>query len=250
MLKFLKYFAPLCCLAILIPLQGLGAASSAEAKSDEVVEVSDSTIFTAGDAFIAMPRQYLDILTISMRQDMLDYMLADSIRRQQNVFLSESWIEKMTPDYMSVHLTDASSLQIKILPLIDKKWGENVVLTIYTVTADNGMADSTLKFWSEDMKELPLQKFFTLPDPKSFFSFPKGEKVNKKEIYELIPFYTIRYSIGPGPAELQGELTNSDYLTLEQAAKVKPYLRPGKSWIWRDGKFHPSTEAAINKLNI
>lgn len=187
--------------------------------------------FNAADAFIGIPRQDLDILTISMRQDMTDYMEADSVLKKTNVFLGESWIEQMDSTSMRVHLTDASNLQIQLLPL--KKSRNPLVMTIYAVTADNGTSDSTIKFYDTEMKELPASNFFTLPDPKKFYVFPKHEKVNKKEIYDIMPFYTIDYAIKGDT--LTGKLTMSDYLTLEQAEKVKRYLNPEIRWVW-DGK--------------
>lgn len=227
-------------------------SNSSTVNADSIA--SEEIPFSAADAFTAIPRQYLDILTISMRRDMVDYMMADSIRKQPNVFRDFSWIEEMNPTYMRVHLTDASSLQIKILPGKEinkngsakkdgKKGFEPLVMTIYTVEADGGVADSTIKFFTKEMQELPLEKYFELPDPKSFYEFPKGKvngkKVDRQAIYDLIPFYTIKYNISrnPNSNELKGELTIIDYLTLEQAKEVKPYLRPNKTWQWQKEKF-------------
>lgn len=194
---------------------------------------------TAAEAFVKIPRQDLDILTISMRQDMIDYMQADSIVHKRNVFYGESWIEKMTDNYIRVHLTDASNIQLKVLPLA--KGDKQVVMTIYTITADNGTSDSTLKFFNEEMTELPRQQFFSLPDPKDFYDFPKDKKsdkkIDKKEIYDIMPFYTIKYDITPDSDLLQGTLTMSDYLTLEQKVKVEKYLHPEMSWLWTGKKF-------------
>lgn len=194
---------------------------------------------TAADAFVKMPRQDLDILTISMRQDMIDYMQADSVVHKRNVFLGESWIEKMTDNYIRVHLTDASDIQLKVLPLA--KGDNQIVMSIYTVTADNGTSDSTLKFFNEEMTELPRQQFFSLPNPRDFYDFSKdeksGKKIDKKEIYNLMPFYTIKYDITPDSDLLQGTLTMSDFLTLEQKAKVEKYLHPEMAWLWTGKKF-------------
>lgn len=185
---------------------------------------------TAAEAFIKIPYTELDLLGESQRRDMIDYMQADSIRKTPNVFMGLSWIEEMTADYMRVHLTDASNLQIKVLNL--RKGGVPIVMTIYTVGAENNTVDSTIKFYDNSMNPLQASKFFRLPDPKEFFNINNGSKISYKELEEILPFYTISYTIPSSSDILTARLTITDHLTLEAAEKIKPYLRQQLQWEW------------------
>lgn len=233
---------------IAMALTSLASAGSVGAAPEEKVEETgiedgDTVVpmplsLDAASAFIDLPRQDLDLLTKSMRQDMVLYMEADSVLKKLNVYMGESWIDRMTEDYMRVHLSDASELQIKILEYAPK--GKKIAMTIYTVTADSKTADSTVKFYDDEMKELSASKYFTLPDPKSFYIFPKGEKVDKNAIFALMPFYTVEYNISEEGNTLSGRLTMSDYLTREDLAKVEKYLDVEKEWKWNGKRFTPA----------
>lgn len=242
---------------LLITLFSASAYSSASQAGPEVideipVEVEEGDTVAvipasedpgcAAYAFLKMPRQYLDILTISMREEMVIYMEADSVLRDLNVYMGESWIEKMTQDYIKVHLSDASDIAIKVLPLTNAKNGKPLFMSLYTVTADNSTSDTTIKFFIEDgngeLQEQPLERYFKLPEPGSFYDFPTSmSREQKQEIFDLMPFYTVKYSIGPLTDTLTGRLTISEYLTIENKEKVEKYLNPVKTWFWDGRKF-------------
>ena len=222
--------------------------------SDEAVEEvqsiesdSVSSYEIIAKAFRLIPDRDLDILTKPVRQDMVIYMENDSIYKARNIYTGFSWIEKMTPDYMSVHLTDVSNLQIKRLST--KKAGNPLIMTIYTIAGDSDTADSTIKFYTladpasgdATLTELPLKKYFKLPDPKCFYDMKAGgkdsskDKMTLKDILEEMPFHTVAYTISPDSDQLTGYLTMSNYLTLESRKLIDPYIRPELKWYW-DGK--------------
>ncbi len=193
--------------------------------------------FTAADVFVAMPQSDLYILSKETRQDMVDYMKVDSIAKKLNTFRGKSWIERMTPDFIKVRLTDASSLQIKILETSNRKYPK-IAVSIYTVGAENNTTDSTLKFFDSSMQELPMKKFFTLPDPENFYEIPKDSNVKLEDLLEIMPFYTFEYNISENnPPILSAELTMADYLTSEQQKKVLPYLKKNLLWTWNGKNF-------------
>lgn len=204
------------------------------------VEAPDT--LTVSEAFMRLPHAELSILPPETRRDMLDYMEADSIAVRYNVYMGKSWIEKMTPDYMRVHLTDASSLELKMLPSSDKK-NPFIAMSIYTIGADEADSDSTIKFFSSDMKPLNADKYFKLPDPKLFYNIPKDSPIKLDDILEEMPFYTIRYSVSEAdPAKLKGTLTISEHLTQEQRDRILPLISPELEWIWDGKKFKYAIE--------
>ena len=207
----------------------IGLIALTETAVAKRIPIAPDTI-TAAKAFLLMPQQDLDLLTKSMRQDMLDYMEErDSIYKKANIYMGLSWIEAMNPDYMRVHLSDVSSLQIKRLPIKGKL---PVIMTVYTINDGNGSADSTVKFFDNGMQELPTAKFLKLPNPKDFFSIPKGAPIKLSEIEEIIPFHTMDFTINPTDGALTGVLTSADALSREEADKLKPYLVKQLRWTW------------------
>lgn len=192
---------------------------------------------TAGKAFLLMPQQDLDLLSKSMRQDMLDYMeQRDSIYKKANVYMGLSWIEVLRPDYMRVHLSNVSSLQIKLLHYDKSKLP--LVMTVYTIDDGNGTADSTVKFFDNSMQELPTQKFLTLPKPEVFYNIPKDAPITRRDIEDVMPFYTMSITVNPQNGALTGKLTSANGLTIEEAEKFKPYIHPELQWTWTGTKMH------------
>lgn len=236
-------------IAMLILSAALNCQASDVGDDEEIAVEADSipSYEIIAKAFRLIPDRDLDILTKPVRQDMVIYMENDSIYKARNIYTGFSWIEKMNPDYMRVHLTDVSNLQIKRLPT--KKMGNPLIMTIYTIAGDSDTADSTIKFYtladpaSEDatLTELPMKKYFKLPDPKYFYDMKSGEeaslkeKMKLKDILEEMPFHTVAYTISPDSDQLTGRLTVSNYLTLETRKRLEPYIREELRWDW-DGK--------------
>lgn len=208
------------------------------AASHPIPEALDT--IKVSKAFIHLSEQGLDIIRRTVRQDMVDYMEADSIAKLANIYGGRSWIEEMTNDYMRVHLTDASSLQLRILYTLNKKLPQ-IVMSIYTVGEDTDAQDSTIRFYDTDFTELPRKNYFSLPKTSDYFSLPatKGaETPSIKDLEQDIPFYLTTYTVSASyPATLTGTLNLKEYLSEEQAGKYTPYLRPALKWIWTGKKF-------------
>ena len=216
-------------------LLALFAAPDASAQEDDEVVVSVESVdtITAPEAFLRLPQQDLEVLPVATRHDMVDYMKADSCARVRNVFMGMSWIEEMTPLYMRVHLSNASNLQIRLLPT--PKFGMPIVMTVYTVSTDSITADSTVKFYDNEMNPLPESPRFKTLEPKQLYDIPKGSDVKLRELLDLMPFYTMELTASPADTSLRGRTTICDYLTDEQRRLVEPYLRKEFLWNW-DGK--------------
>jgi hypothetical protein len=222
--------ATLATLAILLSV--IFAPAPAEAKKSDM-QVAVDTI-TAAQAFLRMPQQDLDLLSTSMRRDMLDYMeQRDSVYKKANVFMGLSWIEEMRPDYIKVHLSDVSNLVIKVLP--DSKGGLPVVMSIYTIDDGNDTADSTVKFFSNSMQPLAAKKLMKMPDPTEFYNLPKDAPLSKRDLEQMLPFYTIAFSVSPDSDVMTGQLTSANLLSTEQSEQIKPYLHSKLIWRW-DGR--------------
>lgn len=204
----------------------------------------DSLGNMAADAFLLIPDADLDLLPKTTRAQMAIYMANDSIYKARNIYTGLSWIEKMTSDYLKVHLTNVSSMEIKVLPA--KKLKGKLIMTVYTIDGESSTSDSSIKFYllsnpsTDDayLTSLPMKKFFKLPNPKDFYDTKAVKKgMSIKELLDEMPFHTIAFSIAPDEDLLTGRLTIDNYLTLEQRKKIDPYIRSILTWEWDGEKF-------------
>lgn len=193
---------------------------------------------TMREAFRRLPLEIVDMLTQSTRLDMMDYLDADSLWHAANTLGGESWIESATPDLMTVRLTPVSKLQMAFLPRL-KASDPQLLAVAYTIGSrsdlDPEAADTQLWFFDSSMKPLEVKRFFTQPRLKDFFSFPKGAKTTMREMEEAIPFPSYSFTFAT-PSELEGELTISPVLALEDR-KLVDMFRVSRRWRWNGRRF-------------
>lgn len=188
---------------------------------------------TARRAFIEMPSGTLDLLPRDTRLDMLDYYDNDSIYRAPNNMRGTSFLQAVTPDFLSVQLTPVSSLQIKVHRMTN---GREILMTIYTTGTESDSADSEIAFYDADLNPLPADRFFPTPKLSDFFD-TKGYKTKMKEIEEILPFHAIVYTAAPGSDSVTGRLTYNDLLTVEDAHLIELFLKPSVNFIWNGKQY-------------
>ena len=198
-----------------------------------VVEESADSSFTARSVFEKIHCSALEILPPSTRLDMLDYWDVDSVYKAMNVMEGLSWLDEVTSDYLKVTVTPVSSLEIKILPLRKSK----IVMTIQTVGDDVQAQDSQIRFYDENLTELPADKYFKMPQIKNFFEIPKGSATKIKEIEDMIPFPTVAFSANPGNDNLEARLTVEKYINEDDWNIAKLFVKPYITFVWEKDKY-------------
>ena len=198
-----------------------------------VTEKNDSLSFTARAVFEKLQCSALDILPLTTRLDMLDYWDVDSVYKASNAMEGLSWIETLTADYLKVRISSVSTLEIKILPTKKSK----IVMTVYTVGDDVQAQDSEVKFYDENLAELPAAKYFVMPQIKDFFDIPKGSATKMKEIEQMIPFPTIALSANPENDNLSARLTVEQYVNEDDWNIAKLFVKPDITLEWKKDKY-------------
>ncbi len=203
------------------------------ACSTGLADVKEPEQLTASKVFAEIPLEVLDMLRPSTRLDMLDYYShADSILTVQDALGGSSRFEQVSPDYMKVSVTPASTLEIKILP-IGKK---NVVMTLYTVGSDfsesSNNTDTEVRFFDSNLSPLDPAKFLKAPTLKDFFNI-RNSGLGEADLKEKIPFTSIVYTTGPGDAPLTAKFTTLNTLSKEDRDLLSPYLIPQLSALWK-----------------
>lgn len=217
--------------ALAVFTQGLYAENN-PGKNVPEKNIVDS-VFNSRKIFEKIHTSALEILPPSTRLDMLDYWDVDSVYKASNAMEGLSWLENVTPDYLKVRVTPVSEFEIKILP--DKKG--KIAMTVYTVGDGVQAQDSQIKFYDENLNELPTEKYFVMPQVKDFFEIPKGSMTKMKEIEQMIPFPTIAFSANPKNDNLEARLTVEQYINEDDWNIARLFFKPNITLEWKKGKY-------------
>ena len=188
---------------------------------------------TAREVFKKLQCQQLELLSPSVRLDMLDYWDADSIYKASNAMEGLSWLEMVADTYLKLHVTSVSTFEIKILS--EKK--NDIILTIYTIGSEAQARDSQLNFYDTALIPQETKKYFDIPELKDYFSIPKGSLTSMKEIREMIPFPTVSYEANPDNENLTSELTVKEFLNQDDWNIIKLFLKPSITLDWKNEKY-------------
>ncbi len=221
--------------AMLAAAMGCMAQTNNKEEVDTVV-VIESTRLTVRQAFADVDVPALDLLTPTMRGDLLAYHDAGASREVVNALGGMSSLEQpVTDSYVSCIITPVSKATVKVLSC----GKEDVAMLIYTIAGEGQAADSQLMFFDSNMKELRPEKFIKLASIDDFIETPRDRDgaMLKKELLGLIPFPTVEYVASPDNDGLTARLTVADYMGAEDLHRLKPYLRPEVKYSWNGKKF-------------
>lgn len=206
--------------------------SALVANAGKVVEDRDT--ITARQAFEELPLQYIELLPLNTRLDMLDYFEADSVYHATNALQGKSWIERLTPTYIRVRVTDVSTLELKVLT-----GKRQTVAMSYTIAGP--ARDSELRFFNEEMQPLRTDKVMKLPRLVEFIDKErlKATGVTFGEVEAMIPFPAVEYTFSPEGEDLVATLRVDDLMGQESVTKISPALRPRLTYRWTGTAYRP-----------
>jgi len=131
-------------------------------------------------------------------------------------------IEKLaySPDFLKIKTSEIGTTQIKLLPLINDT---QIICVVKTVCGN--ACDSHIKFYSTDWKELDAN--LLLPDisAESFLDSSKKDTDNYKFAVSLPDIYPISAEFENGSNTLKLKLDLTKYLSNEQLAEIKPFIK-------------------------
>ncbi len=191
----------------------------------------------AKDCFKAMPDSLLPLLTEVNRADFIDFLESGMRAEVTNRFGRKSEMTTMSADYIRIQLTERGTWQMKLLPLND-----SVKVVCVVSTAYGPVADSDVYFYTPSWQELDGASFLQLPSKEDFLAIPDSLEDNR------IRPALARMDMTLLSAELSAQ---SDTLTMtfhtprlldkETAEVVRPFIRPVRKYVWRDGGYRPVT---------
>lgn len=212
--------------------------SNIENKSADTAakEAGEARITSISAAFLRLPVNYLDILPVSSRLDLLDYATADSIGSVRNALEGKSTLLLLNDDYIKVQLTPVSTLQLRRLP--DKKNGY-IFVSIYSVGGDGQAFDSDVSFFDETLSPLDAGKIISLPSLLDFFPSLKKNKAGQKRLEQIIPFPTIEFSASKYATTytLKAYLTIDNFINQDELPFIREHLRSPVTYLWDGVRF-------------
>jgi hypothetical protein len=186
--------------------------------------------------FANMPNQYLPQVEEAWRKDLVSLYQSGKPAELENTMSGRSTLQKMTSDYLLLQITDRSTLEIKLLPLINHTFIACVITTVFAPVPDSRVA-----FFTTDWQ--PLQAA-ALWEPADTDSFIKEDIDRNAPDYQNARSYVdvdfIHYQLDPDQLLMKAEYTTPAYLSLEERKQLNPFLKETPLvYQWKNGRFEP-----------
>ncbi|WP_300725726.1 DUF3256 family protein [uncultured Bacteroides sp.] len=185
--------------------------------------------------YVAMPDSLSPLLTEVNRADFGDFLASNMKAEVKNRFGKISEMKTMTDDYLYLKISEVNSEEMKLLPLND-----SVKIICVVRTYMGPVADSRVSFYDTDWKELPANRYLTLPGEDDFYK----NVVNENQIDSLnnlrlkADMYLLKAELSEKDNSLTFTYTTPQYLDKPAAEEIEKYLigKPIR-YRWTNGRF-------------
>ena len=183
--------------------------------------------------FVAMPDQYVPQLENAWRKDLIDLYNSGKEAKLKNTMNGFSTLKKLTDDYLLLQVTDRSTVEMKLLPLVNNTYDVCMITTVY-----GPVPDSQVEFFTTDWKPLDAADLYT---PVSAEWFIKDDADKSRiafiEATTRLDMDLRKYSLSPDNQMLTEEYTTPQSLSEAERKRVEPFLKnEPKVYTWE--KFH------------
>lgn len=185
--------------------------------------------------FTNIPDQYLPQLETEWRKDLVDLYMNGKEARLQNTMAGYSTLKKLTSDYLFLEKTERSTMEIKLLPLVNNT---HIICIVSTVCAP--VPDSKVEFFTTDWKPLDAAELFTPVDSGWFIKKDEGQHPDTRpDALFRLDIELIKYQLSEKGLTLTATYTTPLYLDSETREKIKPFLKDSpKIYTWEKYRFN------------
>jgi hypothetical protein len=186
------------------------------------------------ELFIKIPADVIIQLEEAWRKDLVDLYKSGKTATLENTMQGRSVLLKLTNDYLLLQSTERSTVEMKLLPLVNNT---HVICMIFTVSAP--VADSRVCFYTTDWTPLSAEGLYT---PVTADWFWKGNvdlsSVEYLDAKAQMDMSLIKYSLNEENTSLTAEYTTPLYLDEDSRKKVVLLLKDKpKQYEWKLGRF-------------
>lgn len=184
--------------------------------------------------FSSMPDQYIVQLESAWRKDLIDLYNSGKEARLQNTMNGYSVLEKLTSDYLLLQSTERTTIEMKMLPLVN-----NTYIICMITTVSGPAPDSRIAFYTTDWQPLEALDLYAPVEAGWFIR----ESANKNsdaflDATSRLDMDLVRYSLSPDANTLTATYATPLYLSKEEREKVKPFLKDEpKVYMWERSHF-------------
>lgn len=184
--------------------------------------------------FVAMPDQNIPQLENAWRKDLVDLYKTGKEARLKNTMNGFSSLDSLTSDYMFLQVTERSSIEMKLLPLVNNT---NVICMVKTVNGP--VADSQIEFYTTDWKPLDASDLFTPVDADWFIKEDTDKNSNAfQDVASRLDMDLIQYNLSPENLTLTATYMTPRYLSKEDREKVTPFIKESpRVYTWEKSHF-------------
>lgn len=184
--------------------------------------------------FVAMPDQYVPQLENAWRKDLIDLYNSGKEAKLKNTMNGFSTLKKLADDYLLLQVTDRSTVEMKLLPLVNETYVVCMITTVY-----GPVPDSQIEFFTTDWKPLNPADLYTPVSAEWFIKDDVDE--NGIAFIEATARFDMdlrKYSLSSEDQTLTVEYTTPQYLTKTERKQVEPFLKnKPKVYIWEKSHF-------------
>ncbi|SEG19773.1 DUF3256 family protein [Parabacteroides chinchillae] len=184
--------------------------------------------------FVSMPDQNIPQLDDAWRKDLVELYNSGKEAKLKNTMNGYSTLLKLTDNYLLLQVTERSTVEMKLLPLV------NMTNIICMVTTVNGpVADSKVEFFTTDWKPLDTADLLTPVSPDWFIrdNADKNSDAFRTAI-SLLDMHLIKYALAPDDLTLTATYTTPLYLNKDDRERVLPFLKESpKVYAWDKSHF-------------
>ena len=186
------------------------------------------------EVFASMPDEYVPQLEDAWRKDLVDLYNSGENAQLKNNMNGTSRLVKLTKDYLLLESTERTTLELKLLPLVNNTF---VICKIITVKAP--VADSRIAFFSPDWKPLNASDLLE-PVTARWFIREDADKESMafQESTSRLDMDLFEYKLSPDDYTLTQIYTTPQYTDKETQKKLKPFLKDSpKVYTWTKSYF-------------
>ena len=183
--------------------------------------------------FTAMPDQLVPQLENAWRKDLIDLFRAGKEARLKNRMNGTSVLQRLTDDYLSLQVTGSSTIEMKLLPLIN-----NTFVICMVTTVEGPAPDSRVAFYTTQWEPLEATDLFT-PVAADWFIREGADRSDPafQDAVARLDMNLVKYSLDPDSQTLTATYTTPLYLSAEERDSVMPFLKTApRQYTWE--KFH------------
>ena len=173
------------------------------------------------EVFVSMPDEYVPQLEDAWRKDLVDLYNSGENAQLKNNMNGTSRLVKLTKDYLLLESTERTTLELKLLPLVNNTF---VICKIITVKAP--VADSRIAFFSPDWKPLNASDLLE-PVTAGWFIREDADKESMafQESTSRLDMDLFEYKLSPDDYTLTQIYTTPQYTDKETQKKLKPFFK-------------------------